>query len=65
MFAPLNETYFDVVRRLLKEEVSTKCINEESTNERGSYNRQVKRIFSSIMPRPGSMRIKQDLEGLL
>ena len=42
---------------------NTLCINEESSTEWRSYNRQVKRIFFGIS-RPESVLIKQDSEGL-
>ena len=49
-----------MVRGLSNLEVSTKCVNEESPTECGSYNHKVKRIFSRVMLRPESMLIRQD-----
>ena len=40
---PLDETYFVAVRGLIHQEVSLKCVNEESSTERRSFNRQVNR----------------------
>ena len=40
---PLDETHLAVVRGLIHQEVSPKCVNEESSTERHSYNRQVNR----------------------
>ena len=40
---PLDETHLVVVRGLIHQEVSPKCVNEESSTERGSNNRQVNR----------------------
>ena len=39
---PLDETHLVVVRELIHQ-VSPKCVNEESSTERRSYNRQVNR----------------------
>ena len=38
---PLDETHFVVARRRIHQEFSPKCVNEESSTERHSYNRQV------------------------
>ena len=46
-------------------EVSTKYVNEKSSNERCSCNRQLQRIFLTIMSRPEPMLMRQDWEGLL
>ena len=40
---PLDETHLLVVRRFIRQEVSPKCVNEESLTESLSYNRQVNR----------------------
>ena len=40
---PLDETHLVVVRGLIHHEVSPKCVNEESSTDRRSYNRQVNR----------------------
>ena len=40
---PLDETHLAVVRELIHQEVPPKCVNEESSTERRSYNRQVNR----------------------
>ena len=40
---PLDESHLAVVRGLIQQEVSPKCLNKESSNERRSYNRQVNR----------------------
>ena len=40
---PLNKTHFIVVRGLICSEVPPQCVNEESSTERCSYNRQVNR----------------------
>ena len=37
-----------------------KCVNEESSTERLSYNRQIQRKFSTVMSRLESMLIRQD-----
>ena len=41
--ASLDETYLVVVRGPIHQEFSLKCVNEESSTERGSHNRQVNR----------------------
>ena len=38
---PLNETHFVVVMELIRQEVSLKCVKEDSSTERRSYSRQV------------------------
>ena len=38
-----DETHLALVRGLIHEEVSPKCVKEESSTERRSYNRQVNR----------------------
>ena len=40
---PLDETHLVVVRGFIHQEVSPKCVNEESSTDRRSYNRQVNR----------------------
>ena len=40
---PLDETHIAVVRGLTHQEALPKCVNEESSTERRSYNRQVNR----------------------
>ena len=42
-YSPLDETHLVVVRELIYQEVSPKYVNEESSTERHSYNRQVNR----------------------
>ena len=41
---PLDETHLVAVRGLIHYKVSTKYVNEESSTERLSYNRQVNRF---------------------
>ena len=41
--APLDETHLVVVRGLIHQEVSPKCVNKESLTERHNYNHQVNR----------------------
>ena len=40
---PLDETHLVLVKGLIHQEVSPKCVKEKSSNERRSYNRQVNR----------------------
>ena len=56
----LDETHLDVVRGFSNKDISTKCVNEESSTKCRNYNRQIKRIFSTVPLRPGSMLIRQD-----
>ena len=48
-YFPLDETHLAVVRRLIHYEVSTYCINEESSTERHSYNRRSTDLFKCIV----------------
>ena len=47
-YFPLDETHL-VVRRLIHYEVSTYCVNEESSSERHSYNRRWTDLLKSIV----------------
>ena len=38
---PIDETHLVVVRELIYQELSPKCVNAENSTERRSYNRQV------------------------
>ena len=40
---PLDQTHLATVRGLINQEVSPKCINEDSSAESYSFNRQVNR----------------------
>ena len=40
---PIDETHLVVVRELIYQELSPKCVNAENSTERRSYNRQVNR----------------------
>ena len=40
---PLNESNFVMMRGLIHQEVSPKCVNEENSTECRSYNRHVNR----------------------
>ena len=57
---PLDETHLVVVRGFIHREVSTKCVNKESSTERHSDNRQAQQIFSTVMSRPESILIRQE-----
>ena len=56
----LDETHFFVVMGLMHQEVSPKCVNEEISTERRSYNSQVNRYPLTVMSRPESILIRQD-----
>ena len=57
---PLDETHLIVVRELIYQEVSHKYVKEESSTECRSYNRQVQRIFSTVISKLQSKLIRQD-----
>ena len=40
---PLDGTHLVMVRELIHQDASLKCVNEENLTERRSYNRQVNR----------------------
>ena len=56
----LDETHLVVVSGLIYKNVSTKCVKEESSTERRSYNHQVLQIFSTVMSRPETILIRQE-----